>query len=192
MVEAALADVALKASAVVLMGIGAAVDLRSRRIPNAVSLGGALVGLVANVAVHQQQGALSSLSGWALGVGLLAIPFILGGMGAGDVKLLALAGAWGGPAFALYTFLFGAVVGGVVAVGLLVVNRRLGEMVRPVALIVRMQVGLLLGSAWPRDVALAAAETSESTIPPPVAPRRLKFPYGPALAIGCLVALLVR
>ncbi|HVC34467.1 MAG TPA: prepilin peptidase [Chloroflexota bacterium] len=185
-------DLLLKGGVVVLLIAGAATDLRSRRIPNAITLGGALLGFVVNVALHQQQGALSSLGGWALGVALLAIPFILGGMGAGDVKLLALAGAWGGPAFALYTFLCGAIVGGIIAVGLLVVNRRVGETVRPVTTALRMQLVWLLGSVWPRALELAAVESGSARETPRATGRRVQFPYGPALAIGGLIALLVR
>lgn len=190
--DLANADIALKYGGVVLVLVGAALDLRSRRIPNVLTLGGSLVGLGANVAVHQAPGVVTSLTGWAVGVALLAIPFILGGMGAGDVKLLALAGAWGGPEFALYTMLFGAVVGGVIAVGALLVNQSLGDVFRPALVALRTHLGFAVGFIWPR--ALVSAELALSE---PMASRagvrgRLRIPYGPALAVGGLVALLVR
>jgi prepilin peptidase CpaA len=191
-VDPASADIALKYGAIALVAVGAGLDLRSRRIPNALTLGGAVAGLAANVMVHQVPGALTSVSGWAAGVALLAIPFALGGMGAGDVKLLALAGAWGGPEFALHTMLFGAVVGGMIAVGVLIVHGSLGEVMRPAFLAVRMHLGLAIGALWPRSLASA-----ELALPEPVTSAsrthgRLRFPYGPALALGGLVALLVR
>lgn len=180
----------LRSAAVALMLVGAAIDLRTRRIPNAITFGGALLGLILNVVIHQQQGAITSISGWVAGVALLAIPFILGGMGAGDVKLLALAGAWGGPVFALYTLLFGAIGGGAVAIVLLAVNGRLTEISRPLVGALRLQLALVLGPILPRAFALAATDHGTRSASTPVRPR-LRFPYGPALAIGAIVTVLV-
>ena len=66
---------------------------------------------------HAAQGA-------ALGLGLLLIPFLLGGMGAGDVKLMAALGSLIGPGLVLNTFLFSAIMGGLV--GILVIVRTYG------------------------------------------------------------------
>ena len=83
-------------------------DLRRRRIPNAIPL--ALLGLFAG---HALPGASGPPGGWwahlAIGAALLAIGFALylgGRFGAGDGKLIAVAGLWAGPAD-LGVFLFG-------------------------------------------------------------------------------------
>jgi prepilin peptidase CpaA len=76
---------------------------------------------------------LSSLLGTSVGLGLLLAPYIVGGMGAGDVKLFAGVGAWMGPAVTWGAFCVSAVVGGMLAVamvasrGLRARTRRLGS-----------------------------------------------------------------
>ena len=57
-------------------------------------------------------------AGWAAGVALFFPVFVLGGMGAGDVKLLGALGAWLGPVAAVWVALYSGVAGGVM--GLLV------------------------------------------------------------------------
>ncbi len=189
--DPAFADAALKYGGIVLLAAGAAVDLRSHRIPNVVTLGGAVAGLAANAAVHQVPGALSSLTGWAVGVALLAIPFILGGIGAGDVKLLALAGAWGGPSFALYTFLFGAIVGGVVATGMLLVRGRGSRGHRAEVEGREVAVPALVPEVSRAEAVLEGGGVSAGGSAA-VSRLKMRFAYGPALALGGLVALLVR
>lgn len=91
-------------------------DLRTRRIPNWLTLPAALLGLALNVAISGSDGLRQSGLGLLAGLALLSIPFAIGGMGAGDVKMLAAIGAFAGPAFAFQTFLFGALAGGLIAV----------------------------------------------------------------------------
>lgn len=57
-----------------------------------------------------------ALLGFAAGLALLLIPYILGGMGAGDVKLLGLIGALKGSGFVLETFIYMAVIGAMLAI----------------------------------------------------------------------------
>ncbi len=54
---------------------------------------------------------------------MLIIPFVLGGMGGGDVKLLAALGAWLGCAAVLNIFLFGSVAGAFIAAGLVFLKK---------------------------------------------------------------------
>lgn len=90
-------------------------DLTKRRIPNWIVLFFLAVALIFNLWEAGLPGLLQVLAGFALGVALLFVPFALGGMGAGDVKLLAGLGALWGPKFAFATFLLGAVAGGIIA-----------------------------------------------------------------------------
>ena len=64
------------------------------------------------------EGVFFSVKGMLTGCGLLIIPFVLGGMGGGDVKLLAALGSWLGFAVVLNIFLFGSVAGAFIAAGL--------------------------------------------------------------------------
>lgn len=97
----------------VVVGTAAAVDIRTRRIPNFLTFGGALAAFV----FHGIAGGFPALGqsalGWLVGVGLLLPIFLLGGMGAGDVKLLGAVGAWLGPNGALWSGVFSIIAGGV-------------------------------------------------------------------------------
>ena len=105
--------------AVVLLGILASGwDIRTRRIPNVLTLGFALAALAVHLFTSGMDGGISALGGWALGLVLFLPLFALGGMGAGDVKLLAAFGAWLGPWNVVQTALAAGVIGGVLALGL--------------------------------------------------------------------------
>src|SRR6185436_20859653 len=72
-------------------------DIRSRRIPNVLTFGAAVAAVLFPGATAGTSGLLVALGGWVVGL-LLFLPFFaLGGMGGGDVKLLAALGAWIGP-----------------------------------------------------------------------------------------------
>jgi len=101
--------------AITVSVIACAFDLRTRRIPNLLTLGGAL-GATAFAAFSGPNAAGVSVLGWSAGLALYLPFYLLGGLGAGDVKLLACLGAWLGPATALWVALYGALAGGLMAV----------------------------------------------------------------------------
>lgn len=106
------------------LAVSAVYDLREQRIPNWVTLPGMLVALAFHSISNGIHGFFFSLGGMALGVGLLLIPHILGGLGAGDAKLLGTVGSVLGPKGVLYAFIFTAIVGGLYAILLIIVHRR--------------------------------------------------------------------
>ena len=93
-------------------GGGTKVDVRviAARFP--------VIALVVHLSANGTAGGLSTLGGWALGLALFLPMFALGGMGAGDVKLLAAFGAWLGPWNVVETAIAAGVAGGVLALGL--------------------------------------------------------------------------
>jgi prepilin peptidase CpaA len=91
-------------------------DLRCRRIPNTLTLGAAAAAIGFHAIVGGIDGGLTSVGGWLVGVALLFLPFALGGMGGGDVKLLGALGAWVGPADAVWLALYTGIAGGVLAI----------------------------------------------------------------------------
>jgi len=106
----------LKSAVVLSVGIVACVtDLRSRRIPNVLTFGAAGAALVYGAVVGGWSGLGSAALGWIIGAAAFFIPFALGGLGAGDVKLLAAMGAWLGPIGAFWLALYTGVAGGVMA-----------------------------------------------------------------------------
>lgn len=102
--------------ALILGGLACVFDLRERRIPNLLTFGGAAAALVYATASQGWGGLLNSVEGWAVGLALFLPMFLLGGMGAGDVKLLACLGAWIGPQEAFWMAIYAMVAGGVMAV----------------------------------------------------------------------------
>jgi prepilin peptidase CpaA len=98
--------------------VASVVDLRSRRIPNALTFGATVVGLVVAAATGGLSGIGTGLAGWTVAMALWLPIYALGGMGAGDVKLMAAIGMWIGPAGALHAALYAAIAGGVLALTL--------------------------------------------------------------------------
>ncbi|MDY6852025.1 MAG: A24 family peptidase [Thermodesulfobacteriota bacterium] len=89
-------------------------DIKRQRIPNPLTISAALAGLCFQCyEAGLAEGGCFALQGLALGVSLLFIPFLLGGMGGGDVKLLGALGAWLGPADVAAVFFYTAVAGSV-------------------------------------------------------------------------------
>ena len=91
-------------------------DLRSRRIPNVLTFGAAGAGILFHVFAPAGEGATAAALGWLLGVAIFFVPFALGGLGGGDVKLLGALGAWLGPSAIFWAALYTGVAGGVMAI----------------------------------------------------------------------------
>lgn len=121
-------------------------DLRTRRIPNWMTFPAALLGLALNLALDGSFGLRQSALGTLTGLALLVVPFAMGGMGAGDVKMLAALGAFGGPAFAFSTFLYGSIAGGLVALALLVVRSRVAGRAQASKVMFPYGVAILAGA----------------------------------------------
>lgn len=94
------------------VAIAAVMDLRTRRIPNVLTLSAAAAALVLNMVKEGGPGALASGVGLLVGF-LTFLPFYLaGGFGAGDVKAMAAVGAFVGPKGALLAATCTLLVGG--------------------------------------------------------------------------------
>jgi prepilin peptidase CpaA len=90
-------------------------DVRSRRIPNWLTFGAAAAAIVWHLVGEGPQQAGLSVLGWAVAVACFLPVFAVGGLGAGDVKLVGAIGAWLGPAAAFYVVLYSAMAGAVMA-----------------------------------------------------------------------------
>ena len=152
------------------LGAGAFIDLRTRRVPNLITMPLAVLGLAAAASGISGLTMSASLLGLLLGLTLMLPGYVFGATGAGDVKLLAAAGAWLGPLHIGIAFLYTALVGGVLA---LVVARR------------RRRLALTLAGTS-KLITTAAANAGE--IEHPAADNR--FAYAPAIAAGSMLAAL--
>jgi len=146
-------------------------DVRTRRIPNWLT--GAIAGAGFGLAfggggVTPWQAAL----GLGLGLALMLPGHVIGATGAGDVKLMAAVGVFLGPSLVFRAFLYSALAGGVLA--LAVAARR----------------GLLADTLAGATQLVSAPAAGRDAIVAPT--RRNRFPYGPAIAAGTLITLLVQ
>ena len=91
-------------------------DLRTRRIPNALTFTAALIAVAFHASTGGWPAVQTSVFGWLLGVALFSPMFALRGMGAGDVKLLAAVGAWLGPAQVAIVALASSITGGILGI----------------------------------------------------------------------------
>ena len=83
-----------------------------------------LIALVYHTISSGTGGLLFSLAGLGAGIGLLILPYLMGGMGAGDAKLMGAVGAYVGARGVFIAFLFTAVAGGLYALLLLILKRQ--------------------------------------------------------------------
>ena len=161
--------------AVLAVALLAAVwDVNTRRIPNTLTFGAAAVAFAMHGVVSGWSGLLFAASGWAAGLALFFPVFALGGMGAGDVKLLAAMGAWLGPWGALWTALYGAVAGGVMA---LAVSLARGYTTRAFGNLGNLLWSWYLGGVRPVD-----GVTLDSSVGP-------RLPYAVPIAAGVMATL---
>lgn len=112
-------------------------DVWQRRIPNLLTFGSAAAAVATHAWVDGAAGAATAVAGWLAGAGLFMPLVLLGGMGAGDMKLLAALGSWLGAGAALWTALFGSIAGAVYAVVLAVSHGMLGRVAANLASMLR-------------------------------------------------------
>jgi prepilin peptidase CpaA len=110
-------DMTIPAAAILIAFIACVFDVRTRRIPNWLTLGAALTGLLLHWWADGADGASLAAGGWVAGLFIFLPFFALRGMGGGDVKLLAALGAWVGPREVLWLAVYTGVAGGVLGVG---------------------------------------------------------------------------
>jgi prepilin peptidase CpaA len=157
---------------VLALGVVAAavIDIRTNRIPNLLTALMSGVGLAMAATGVSGIGPWAALAGLAIGLLLMMPGYLLGATGAGDVKLMAAVGAMLGPALVITAFLFTAIAGGILA---LVVAARRGRMAAALA-----NTGRLIASPAGAQRKIRSAGTTH------------RFAYGPAIALGSLVAAL--
>lgn len=107
------------AGAGALTVVAALTDLKAHRIPNWLTVPAALAAVAFHGLSPWGWGFGAALSGFSVGFGLLLIPFLLGGGGMGDVKLLAALGAWLGAKLLLAAFVLSIVLAGAFAIAIL-------------------------------------------------------------------------
>ncbi|MCA1032212.1 prepilin peptidase [Bacillus timonensis] len=147
-------------------------DIRQRKILNIVTFPTIIIGFIFYTITNGLEGFLFSGKGFLVGLGLLLIPYLLGGMGAGDVKLMAAIGALTGVDVVLQSFLYTALIGGLIALILIVKKRGIRSLFFSPKHIV---FNLLAGNS--------VMNQDEKT--------KITFPYGVPIALGTLLAVFI-
>ena len=111
-----------------------------------------------------------------MGLALFLPFYLLGVMGAGDVKLMAMVGAFIGPSHVLWAALYTLVAGGVLALVWVLVRGTVGRLVRNLSTLFQLSF-ISLAQAGPPTFQVSAAATAG------------KLPYAMAIAIGTLTYL---
>jgi len=163
-------DVLVLAIVALFTGAAALIDLRTRRVPNVLTVSLAAIGFGIAAAGLGRVGLGAAVLGCLLGMACMLPGHVFGATGAGDVKLLAAAGALLGPADTVYAFLNTAIAGGVLA---LVVALRRRRLQRTLDATVRLASGSTDAVA---DVERPSADN--------------RFAYAPAIAIGVVIVAL--
>jgi prepilin peptidase CpaA len=160
----------------VLLLIGTTTDLRQRKIYNWLTFPGMCLGCLWNALQFADHGAglLFGLKGAVLAIALFFLPFALGGLGAGDIKLLGVVGAFGGWQFAVRAGLWSALAGGVIALTLLFADKAARRDSR--SFFRGLAISLLYQGQLPE---ISAEQKNKGR----------RFPYSLAILLGTVAAL---
>jgi prepilin peptidase CpaA len=162
-----------------LLLVASAFDLGRRRIPNRLLAIGLLAALVLHLASANPAALLSTyLAGFALGLLMFLPLYLLGGMAAGDVKLMATVGAFLGPSMVFQASLATYCCGGVLALAIVLCKRRgRAALTNVVALLLPMLMRL-------QGARLASDPTPAASVG--------GMPYALAITCGTLFVLWLR
>jgi prepilin peptidase CpaA len=131
-------------------------DYRWRRIPNFITLPSMVIGLMLHGIDGGWNGLSYSLWGLTLGICVFLVLYLLGGIGAGDVKLMGSIGAFLGADLILSVFILTVLVGGFMASYKMVINGSLKQMkTRLISLSIRKNNYDPLKDTIPYGIAIA-------------------------------------
>ncbi|WP_419955713.1 A24 family peptidase [Neobacillus niacini] len=150
-------------------------DIKTRKIFNYITFPTMLFGLFYNLLISGVDGLLFSGKGFLIGLALLFIPYMLGGMGAGDVKLMAAIGALMGTSFIFYSFIYTALIGGLIALLLIIKTKGVIKTIKSFSFNFTNVVFL--------KSSLGSIILSNEKI------NSISFPYGVAIVLGTLCTL---
>jgi prepilin peptidase CpaA len=154
--------------------IGAACDVRTRRIPNLLTGPALVLGLALHGIFDGWHGLATSLGAGAICFGIFLLFYIAGGMGAGDVKLIFAVGCIAGLSNITYLLILTAITGGLMGIGLAVLRGKLKETLFNVGTITKHHGDVGLKPHPELNVRNQAT---------------LRLPYGLAIAAGAVFTL---
>ena len=167
--------------ALAIASVAAITDLLDFKVRNTLTLPLIASGLFFHAVAGGMPGFMTSLGGVAFGLGVLIVPWLMGLMGAGDVKLLAGVGAWLGTKCVIAVFVASSAVTFVYAVVLIIYRGKFRE-----SLMLMKVIGyrfLVMGSHFGKEDLVEECYAGPE--------RRLRvIPFGVMIPIGIVGALL--
>lgn len=150
-------------------------DIRYQKIYNKVIFSSLAIAVSIHLIYFGYAGLKYSIMGFTVGFCMLLIPYLLGGIGAGDVKLLALIGAIKGSFFVLNTALYMALIGGIIALVIILLNKHTLRFLKKFYLWI---LYFLYGIRVKLEL--------------PSTPFLKKYPYGVAIVGGAFICLIFK
>jgi prepilin peptidase CpaA len=150
-------------------------DIKQQKIYNKIIFPSLAAAVILNVWFDGLAGLKLTLLGFITGLCILLIPYFLGGMGAGDVKLLSLIGAAKGSIFVLNTAIYMALIGGVVAILVIIFQKQTINFIKTLfSWLVSFVCGIKYKLQFPKSYFSK------------------KYPYGTAIVGGAVICLLFK
>jgi prepilin peptidase CpaA len=154
--------------------VGSVEDARTRKIPNRLTYFGLIAGLFLRFFMLGWPGLTAGLTGTLVGGGIFFFLFLLGGMGGGDVKLMAAVSAWAGVTEIVNLLIAAALAGGAMALAVMVCQQRVLTTIRNTMVLI--QHHLTVGLRPHPELNVKQAHS-------------MRLPFAPAIAIGTLYCL---
>jgi prepilin peptidase CpaA len=150
-------------------------DFKVQKIYNNIIFPSLILSLVTQLLLNGFSGLSKSIIGLLVGLSILLVPYLLGGIGAGDVKLLALIGAIKGSIFVVNTAIYMGILGGAIALTIILTNKESISFIKGVFLWVSsVFYGTRYKPEFPTTVLLK------------------KYPYGIAITAGAAICLIFK
>jgi prepilin peptidase CpaA len=171
---------------IVLLILSVKYDVTERRIPNKLTIPVILWGIVTAGIFSGFNGILFSISGFLVGLAVFFVPFVMGGMGAGDVKLMAAVGSILGWKLTVYSALLTAIAGGIIVIGYTIYTGKFVGMIKNMGIhfikwiLYVIYLATHSDDVYPKYKSVILSKSYEE---------KTYIPYGVAIAVGTLIVL---
>lgn len=150
-------------------------DFKQQKIYNVIIFPSIVTAFTLNLWFNGFTGLKFSLLGFVTGLSILMIPYLLGGMGAGDVKLLSFIGILKGSVFVLNTAIYMALIGGAIAIIIILLQKQTIKFFKTFFL---WLFSFFYGVRYKLEFSTSSLSK--------------KYPYGTAIVLGALICLLFK
>lgn len=173
---------------IILLIFAAFFDITQKKIPNFITFPVILWGLLTYSIFDGFEGFKFSGLGFLVGLGIFLIPFILGGMGGGDVKMMAAIGTLMGWRFVLYTAVYAGLIGGVLVIIYLIYKKQLGATLKRALGIILRPILFILELTFKKDI---FKRVNNYFLNQDLVWEKQYIPYGVAIGLGAVLVFFI-